>query len=892
MEEIKDRMKTHEITFKKTLSKEAKDIMLQLLRFEPGERLSLDKVMRHPFILKHIDEFENNRDSFKYIPPEPEWDNDLDIHPPLGLDPNDPQKAFEDEILNDPVKQNEYITSKLAEAKINPQDVEKVFFIRDEKNALKMRLQMKDRPQPKRGNSERKISNSFSQRFVPSVKKSDGSPKKYDEKTTTFENILRDNTDGEPEYSLGEQANEAKAFLKKFEETKIDDKLLKPDKGPAKNDQIRGNEPQKDSELEYNLFNDNMMGENENYSHEIMPSALGSPGRSDLAESVPSQKKEKRILSSSNQGTQFNFDNGMPPIQNPYSIGSSSSLQLGSQDLNFSQNDNRQTTSYGQGVAPLTLHTGQRREKSKSPDKGEQDMSPKKLQTAQFDSKEDQSKLIPIKSPDNLFKYDINQDYFAGQPMGGPFSSPGGLLNNLPMAGPGFQPRHLISNGPFERDGPVNQGLSMASKPLGYAEMGPGGTNFGSTNMPLNQNSINSAPKPQESGSSLANNWHVPSFNRQPEAAVIQSSPTIQGVEPSKHTLNQGTFNKTAEESNLNRGHSTTPLLNAKSPLNQPLRLNQRDHFQPIQAPVYSQVALPTIPNASTITAKLNHPLTAGHVQIQGYPNMQQGPIVGNSTEVRGSYEAHPERKQSANSNPDAIPTQMTTIRGPENTQPGAPLPIVISSNHLRNEKVTGFTSKTEPNRPDERGVRVPLEDLAKQDNLRQKSPTPQKKEPQNDNRNSSEIKSANFSKTTLQDNVKPFSGQPTISNQPFIESTSLPGQGHQTQESRQDSFKPQPQPNVEGQGQFDYRPHVGAIPQQGTSELLQQQGSKSNQSSPKKDEPQEKKASGNPLQTSLGFGSKTTSSLGYAYTFGDQKSEVMTRSVQENKLNTLQSRP
>lgn len=81
LEDVKEKMLMTEITFKKSISREAKDLLLQLLRFDPKERLSLEKVFAHPFVLKFIDIYEGNRDEFKYIPPEPEWDNDIDFAP-------------------------------------------------------------------------------------------------------------------------------------------------------------------------------------------------------------------------------------------------------------------------------------------------------------------------------------------------------------------------------------------------------------------------------------------------------------------------------------------------------------------------------------------------------------------------------------------------------------------------------------------------------------------------------------------------------------------------------------------------------------------------------------------------------------------------------------------
>ena len=169
LDDIKDRMKQTEITFKKSLSPEAKDLLLKLLKFEPSERITLEQVFTHPFILKHLDEYENNKDSFKYIPPEPEWDNDLDIYlngemtnavdeAKAALSAYDDRHRFEEELLSDPVKQQIYIKKQLDDNKINSNDVEKVFFLRDESGNLKMRLQMKDRPQPMRGNSEKKNS--------------------------------------------------------------------------------------------------------------------------------------------------------------------------------------------------------------------------------------------------------------------------------------------------------------------------------------------------------------------------------------------------------------------------------------------------------------------------------------------------------------------------------------------------------------------------------------------------------------------------------------------------------------------------------------------------------------------------------------------------------------
>jgi hypothetical protein len=156
IEEVQEKMKITEYVFKKTLSKEAKDLLLKILKHDPKQRITLEQIFQHPFVLKHLDEFENNKDAYKYIPPEPEWDEDLDLLPPPASSNPASQRAFEDEITSDPIKQQDYIRKMLTESNINIADVEKVFFIRDEKGVLKMRLQMKDRPLPKRGNSERK----------------------------------------------------------------------------------------------------------------------------------------------------------------------------------------------------------------------------------------------------------------------------------------------------------------------------------------------------------------------------------------------------------------------------------------------------------------------------------------------------------------------------------------------------------------------------------------------------------------------------------------------------------------------------------------------------------------------------------------------------------------
>ena len=162
---MKEKLKSHDITYKKSLSPEAKDLLKRLLRHKPEERISLEEIFKHPFILKHLDEFENNKEAFKHIPPEPEWDNDIDLNTGGGINGADKQKMFEDELLNNPEKQQEFIRNMLVEQKINSADVEKVRFVRDEFGVLKMRLQMKDRPLPKRGNSERKHTASIGHHF-------------------------------------------------------------------------------------------------------------------------------------------------------------------------------------------------------------------------------------------------------------------------------------------------------------------------------------------------------------------------------------------------------------------------------------------------------------------------------------------------------------------------------------------------------------------------------------------------------------------------------------------------------------------------------------------------------------------------------------------------------
>lgn len=165
MEDIKTKVMSSDITFKRAISPEAKDILLKLLKKNPKDRISLEEIFKHPFILKHLDEFENNKEAFKHIPPEPEWDNDVEVKlPPAETAPKQ-QSSFEENLMSDPKLQQEYINKMIELNKIKKEDIEHVRFFRDEHGVLKMRFQMKDRPLPKRGNSERKNSSSLAHNF-------------------------------------------------------------------------------------------------------------------------------------------------------------------------------------------------------------------------------------------------------------------------------------------------------------------------------------------------------------------------------------------------------------------------------------------------------------------------------------------------------------------------------------------------------------------------------------------------------------------------------------------------------------------------------------------------------------------------------------------------------
>lgn len=181
-----------EITFKRAISPEAKDILLKLLKKNPKERISLEEIFKHPFILKHLDEFENNKDAFKHIPPEPEWDNDVEIKVPGGDAAQKHHASFEESLLSDPDLQQKYINKLMIDNRIKKEDVDHVRFYTDENGILKMRFQMKDRPLPKRGNSERKNTASLGHNFDAQKKIVDNADEKSPQKKHEVESSHKD----------------------------------------------------------------------------------------------------------------------------------------------------------------------------------------------------------------------------------------------------------------------------------------------------------------------------------------------------------------------------------------------------------------------------------------------------------------------------------------------------------------------------------------------------------------------------------------------------------------------------------------------------------------------------------------------------------------------------
>jgi hypothetical protein len=890
MEEIKDRMKTHEITFKKSLSKEAKDIMLQLLRFDPAERLTLDKVFRHPFILKHIDDFESNRDSFKYIPPEPEWDNDLDIHPPLGLNPGDPQRTFEEEVLNDPLKQHEYISSKLAEAKINPNDVEKVFFIRDDNNNLKMRLQMKDRPQPKRGNSERKITTSFSQRFVPSVKRSDGSPRKYNENTTNFENILKDNTFGEPEYSLGDDAQQASAFLNKFDGTKVQNISFGAPKVEAKdvNPNLKLNVVNQD--LEYKLISDRRVNDYEPYSQEIMPSELGSPGRSDLGGSVSSKQRLEKMNSFPHPATALNFDNPQMTIQNPYSIGSSNSLPMGSQGLNSSQTDNGHSQGNHPAVAPLTLQTSQKKDKTENPRS-----QPKKDPAPTFNLQapqpvQEQAKMISIKSSDNLFKYEINQDPQAFQYPGGSMTPPPTSLHR-PPGNNGFQPHQVFPLPPFNTDGPVNQQLPLSQGRPGeqpHLSQGYGGQPQASYTAGLQGHQAYQAAGPADSG---AGHWMAPSFHRPPDAGFGQNAQQHSPFGGQQQPSMVPDF-KVKDAPQVNKADPITPLAQLKSPLNQPLRLNQREDSKHYDDKNTNKPRDPVIPNASSIAMKVNTNLGTPQGQTHMHLTSNQTNFVNQITDARPLTDHQPERKQSTSSNPEPNYSQSITVKAADNLNNGPFKPIVITGTPFKNETLISSTSRTDMIPKTESSMRAPLEDLAKNKNQPPFTYTPKKEEPYKDSQHSSDEKSRKFSGNFDEDSLKQrgqliSTGLPTQvkdHNQTTTIYSIRPGE---TRQPPYDNLEKKNVPTV-----TDSKPNSGPEVQQGRPIQAETQTSKSHQASPKKGDEAGNKSGKNPLQASLSGNSKNYGQSPIQQPLAGKEADQFGRRPQESPTTDSQRKP
>jgi serine/threonine protein kinase len=149
-------LKNDDLQFKKNISPEAKDLLKKILKTDPTKRITLEKIFQHPFIKKHIDEYENNEEVFKYIPSEPEYEFDpegYDIDMKDSLSPSrigdsgqTLKQIQEEEFLNDPEAQQKFVQKKLKESKINPADVKRVFFKRDEEGNLKMKIEMNGTP--------------------------------------------------------------------------------------------------------------------------------------------------------------------------------------------------------------------------------------------------------------------------------------------------------------------------------------------------------------------------------------------------------------------------------------------------------------------------------------------------------------------------------------------------------------------------------------------------------------------------------------------------------------------------------------------------------------------------------------------------------------------------
>jgi hypothetical protein len=149
-------LKNDDLQFKKNISPEAKDLLKKILKTDPTKRITLEKIFQHPFIKKHIDEYENDKEVFKYIPQEPEYEFDpegYNIDMKDSLSPSrigDSGKTLkqiqEEEFLKDSEAQQKFVQKKLQESKINPADVKRVYFKRDEEGNLRMKIEMNTAP--------------------------------------------------------------------------------------------------------------------------------------------------------------------------------------------------------------------------------------------------------------------------------------------------------------------------------------------------------------------------------------------------------------------------------------------------------------------------------------------------------------------------------------------------------------------------------------------------------------------------------------------------------------------------------------------------------------------------------------------------------------------------
>lgn len=132
IEEIENQISKKKLMFGQHISIEAKDILIKLLKPDPKERITLEAIFYHPYVQKHIHDYEDGKPAYTFfsIPKKPEQD-DIDA-----------ESRIEETLKNKKSIQNEQqmVQEMMIQENILQEDIEKVLMVDDGKGGLKMKF--------------------------------------------------------------------------------------------------------------------------------------------------------------------------------------------------------------------------------------------------------------------------------------------------------------------------------------------------------------------------------------------------------------------------------------------------------------------------------------------------------------------------------------------------------------------------------------------------------------------------------------------------------------------------------------------------------------------------------------------------------------------------------